>query len=537
MDKRTIIALILIFFVFFISNKLLWKKPPQKQITNEQAQKAVVEKNVKNNEILPTKSSTLEKQNEYFNDVELNDNIVLENDVVKMIFTNQGGNIRQIFLKDIMMEDKKTPVELLLSDKGLLNVKFITESESINLANHNFSYNQDDDIVEFFIQSGDKKVIQKVFRLKENYNLSMNLKIGGFGVIESYNLGMDTGVYFDYKGDKRFTNYIKEVSQIDNKVVKVGLKNALKGEKLSGNIDWTAVKSKYFMLAAIPGRRVDLREISVSADNNLLKQIAKIEVSRVKVDDSFDFYFGPVDYDNLKAYNIGLENSMEFGWKLIRPISKLILQLLKFLYKLIPNYGIAIIIMSIMIKVIFYPLTHKGMRSTHKMQEIQPLIKEVQSKYKNNPQKAQKEVMAIYKEHGVSPLGGCLPLLLQMPVFFALYPVLQSTIALRHANFIFWIKDLSVPDPYYILPIIMGISMFLQQKLMSPKPAPNMDEKQIAQMKTQKMMMYGMPIFLVFIFKSLPAGLVLYWFSYNLLSIGEQLLIKKGGRNLVSQKE
>jgi len=420
MDKRTIIALILIFFVFFISNKLLWKKPPQKQITNEQAQKAVVEKNVKNNEILPTKSSTLEKQNEYFNDVELNDNIVLENDVVKMIFTNQGGNIRQIFLKDIMMEDKKTPVELLLSDKGLLNVKFITESESINLANHNFSYNQDDDIVEFFIQSGDKKVIQKVFRLKENYNLSMNLKIGGFGVIESYNLGMDTGVYFDYKGDKRFTNYIKEVSQIDNKVVKVGLKNALKGEKLSGNIDWTAVKSKYFMLAAIPGRRVDLREISVS-DNTSLKQIAKIEVSRVKVDDSFDFYFGPVDYDNLKAYNIGLENSMEFGWKLIRPISKLILQLLKFLYKLIPNYGIAIIIMSIMIKVIFYPLTHKGMRSTHKMQEIQPLIKEVQSKYKNNPQKAQKEVMAIYKEHGVSPLGGCLPLLLQFSLLYILF--------------------------------------------------------------------------------------------------------------------
>ena len=283
------------------------------------------------------------------------------------------------------------------------------------------------------------------------------------------------------------------------------------------------------MLAAIPGRRVDLREISVSADNTSLKQIAKIEVSRVKVDDSFDFYFGPVDYDNLRTFNIGLENSMEFGWKLIRPISKLILKLLMFLYKMIPNYGIAIIIMSIMIKVVFYPLTHKGMRSTHKMQEIQPLIKEVQSKYKNNPQKAQKEVMAIYKEHGVSPLGGCLPLLLQMPVFFALYPVLQSTIALRHANFIFWIKDLAIPDPYYILPIIMGISMFLQQKLMSPKPSSNMDEKQMAQMKTQKMMMYGMPIFLVFIFKSLPAGLVLYWFSYNILSIGEQLLIKKGG--------
>lgn len=536
MDKRTIIALILIFFVFFISNKLLWKEPPQKQITNEQAQKAVVEKNVKNNEILPTKSSTLKKQNEYFNDVELNDNIVLENDVVKMIFTNQGGNIRQIFLKDIMMEDKKTPVELLLSDKGLLNVKFITESKSINLANHNFSYNQDDDIVEFFVQSEGKKVIQKLFQLKENYNLSMNLKIEDFGMIDSYNLGMDTGVYFDHNGDKRFKSYIKAVSQVDNNIEKIGIKNAAKGKLFYGNIDWTVVKSKYFMLAAIPGRRVDLREISVSADNNSLKQIAKIEISRVKVDDSFDFYFGPVDYDNLRTFNIGLENSMEFGWKLIRPVSKLILKLLMFLYKMIPNYGIAIIIMSIMIKVVFYPLTHKGMRSTHKMQEIQPLVKEIQAKYKNNPQKAQKEVMAIYKEHGVSPLGGCLPLLLQMPVFFALYPVLQSTIALRHAEFVLWIKDLAVPDPYYVLPIIMGISMFLQQKLMSPKLAPNMDEKQMMQMKTQKMMMYGMPIFLVFIFKSLPAGLVLYWLSYNLLSIFEQIFIRKKSEALVHQK-
>lgn len=528
MNKRTLLALLLIFIVFIISNKFLWKKPQQEQIVIQQ-KKEVVSETITDKELEPKEPIIPLGDKEDFQEIYINDNIVLENDVLKIIFTNRGGNIRQIFLKDIMMEDKKTPIELLLSDKGLLNIKFITESESINLANHNFSYNQDDDIVEFFIQSEGKKVIQKVFRLKENYNLSMNLKIEGFGVIESYNLGMNTGVYFDHNGDKRFKSYIKAVSQVDNNIEKIGIKNAAKGKLFYGNIDWTVVKSKYFMLAAIPGRRVDLREISVSADNNSLKQIAKIEVSRVKVDDSFDFYFGPVDYENLRAYNIGLENSMEFGWKLIRPVSKLILKLLMFLYKMIPNYGIAIIIMSIMIKVIFYPLTHKGMRSTHKMQEIQPLIKEVQSKYKNNPQKAQKEVMAIYKEHGVSPLGGCLPLLLQMPVFFALYPVLQSTIALRHAEFVLWIKDLAVPDPYYILPIIMGISMFLQQKLMSPKPSPNMDEKQMAQIKTQKMMMYGMPIFLVFIFKSLPAGLVLYWFSYNLLSIFEQLLIRKGG--------
>ncbi|TSA23797.1 membrane protein insertase YidC, partial [bacterium] len=132
----------------------------------------------------------------------------------------------------------------------------------------------------------------------------------------------------------------------------------------------------------------------------------------------------------------------------------------------------------------------------------------------------------------VSPLGGCLPLLIQFPFLFALYPVLQSTIELRHAGFIFWLKDLSIPDPYYILPILMGITMFFQQKLMSQQPTPNMDEKQLAQLKTQKFMMYGMPVFFVFIFKSLPAGLVLYWFTYNILSVIEQLSIRKKTQTL-----
>ncbi len=524
MDKRTILALLLIFIVFIISNKLLWKKPQQEQIVIQQ-KKEVVSETITDKELEPKEPIIPLGDKEDFQEIYINDNIVLENDVVKIIFTNRGGNIKQIILKNIMKDDKMTPVELLLSEKGLLNIYFITESDSVNLGKHNLAYTQRNNIVEFYIEAEGMKIVQKSFQLHNDYQLSMNLMIEDFGVIESYNLGMDSGVFFDQKGDKRFISYIQTVSQIDNKISKVGFKKAIKGELLYGNVDWTVVKSKYFMIAAIPDRRVKLREISIYTDNNSLQQISRIEVSRIKIDHDFKFYFGPVDYDNLKA--IGLEKSISFG--MLKPISKLILKLLKFLYKLVPNYGFAIIILSIVLKLLFSPLTHKSTQSTQKMQQVQPLIKGIQAKYKNNPQKAQKEIMALYKEHGVSPLGGCLPLLLQMPVFFALYPVLQSTIALRHANFILWIKDLSIPDQYYILPIIMGISMFLQQKLMSPKPSPNMDEKQLAQIKTQKMMMYGMPIFLVFIFKSLPAGLVLYWLSYNILSIFEQLLIRKGG--------
>jgi YidC/Oxa1 family membrane protein insertase len=531
MDKRTLLAVLLIFIIFYISNKFLWKTPIEPKQAIQTTKKDVIPKSPISKESASwrTKPILFAGGEESLKEAELNENIVLENDVVKMVFTNRGGNIKQIYLKTIMNSDKTTPIEMLLSEKGLLNIKLNTEADTINLSNYILKYNKGEREVEFFLEVDNKKILQKSFHLQDDYRLGMNLAAEGVGVIGSYILGMDTGVYFDQKGDKRFQNYIKAVSQVDNKIEKTGVKTARKGKQFYGNIDWTVAKSKYFMLAAIPDRRIELREISVFADENAIKQTAKVEVARRKLVHHFDFYFGPVDYDNLRAYNIGLENSMEFGWKLIRPISKLILQLLRFLYKLIPNYGIAIIILSIIIKVVFYPLTHKGTRSAQKMQEIQPLVKEIQSKHKNNPQKMQQEMMKIYKEHGVSPLGGCLPMLLQFPIFFALYPILQTTIALRHANFALWIKDLSVSDPYYILPIVMGISMFLQQKLMSPKLAPNMDEKQMMQMKTQKMMMYGMPIFLVFIFASLPAGLVLYWLFYNILSIGEQMLVKKGG--------
>jgi YidC/Oxa1 family membrane protein insertase len=539
MNKNVIIALVLVFLVLFISSRLLYppqpaSPPPQEQQAIPESPKEVQTESVEEEQqpiLLHPRASILEESDE----IEINENIALENDTIKVIFTNEGGAIKQVYLKNIFKQNKGDPVPLILDDNGLLNITLVTENDSIDLSNHIFQYEVKNGSVEFFIESEEgERIIQKIFTLKGGYDVAMDIRTADLGTIYSYDLLMDTGVYFDRNGDKRYQNYIKAMAHINGKIEKVELKDAKEGESLYGNVDWSAIKSKYFIIAAIPEKRVGIQEIKVFADGDTIRQTLEVEVNRRSIDHHFDFYMGPVDYDNLVAYGIGLENTVDLGWTVLRPISRGILQLLMFLYSLVPNYGIAIILLAIIIKLIFFPLTRKSVHSTQrmqKMQELQPQVQEIQRKYKDNPQKSQQEIMKLYKEHGVNPLsgcaGGCLPLLLQMPILFALYPVLQSTIELRHAGFALWIKDLSAPDPYYILPIVMGISMFLQQKLLSPQPSDKMTEQQKAQMRTQRMMMYFMPIFLVFIFLSLPAGLVLYWLFYNIFSIFEQVTIRR----------
>jgi YidC/Oxa1 family membrane protein insertase len=538
MSKNVILALVLIFLVLFISSRLLYPPqpvttPPQEQQDIPESSKEVQVESPKEEQppiSLRPQAPILEESAE----IEVNENIVIENDTIKVIFTNKGGTIREVYLKNIFKQDKGEPVPLLLGDNGLLNLAIQTENDSIDLSNHIFQYEIEDGRVEFFLESNGEKIIQKIFTLKSGYDIAMDIKTADLGTIYSYDLLMDAGVYFDQNGDRRYQNYIKAMAQINGKIEKVELKDAKEGKSLYGNVNWSAIKSKYFIIAAIPEKRVGIQEIKVFADEDTIRQTLEVEVARRMIDHHFDFYLGPVDYDNLVAYGIGLESTVDLGWTVLRPISRGILQLLMFLYSLIPNYGVAIILLAIIIKLIFFPLTRKSVHSTQrmqKMQELQPMVQEIQRKYKDNPQKSQQEIMKLYKEHGVNPLsgcaGGCLPLLLQMPILFALYPVLQSTIELRHAEFALWLKDLSAPDPYYILPIVMGISMFLQQKLLSPTPSENMTEQQKAQMRTQRMMMYFMPIFLVFIFLSLPAGLVLYWLFYNIFFIFEQVTIRR----------
>ena len=234
-------------------------------------------------------------------------------------------------------------------------------------------------------------------------------------------------------------------------------------------------------------------------------------------------YIGPQETETLRAFGLGLEKTMEMGWALFRPLAEGVLWILGHMYRVIPNYGVVIILFSVVMKLVFWPLTRTSTESMKKMQALQPKIQEIQQKYKDNREKLSQETMKLYQKEKVNPMAGCLPLLVQMPVFIALYQSLAHTIALRSAPFVLWMNDLSQPDALFslpfslpflgnefnVLPILMSASMWLQTKI---TPTANIGG-QMALMNTL------MPVIFLFMFYQMPSGLVLYWLVVNIMSI------------------
>ena len=235
----------------------------------------------------------------------------------------------------------------------------------------------------------------------------------------------------------------------------------------------------------------------------------------LQVESNFKLYYGPKADEELLKFGYNLEMSHDMT---LEVLAGPLLDLLRFIYGLVGNYGVAIIILTIIVRLVLFPLTYKGMKSMKRMQQLTPRMKKLQEKYKNNKEKLNKEMMDLYRKNKVNPLGGCLPLLLQIPVFFALYSSLSSAVELRHAPFIFWISDLSQPDGLGITPLLMGVSMYIQQK-MTPQTAM-MDSTQV---KIMQMLPF---IFTIFSF-TFPSGLTMYWVTSNVLSIAQQQIINR----------
>ncbi len=230
---------------------------------------------------------------------------------------------------------------------------------------------------------------------------------------------------------------------------------------------------------------------------------------------AFNGYIGPKDYKVLESIDTVLVNAIEYGW--FTWAAAPLFTLLMWLHGIFGNWGWAIVALTIIIRFILFPLTHKGMMGMQKIKEIAPKVKELQTKYKGDPQRMNAAVMELYKKHNANPLGGCLPLLLQIPVFFAIYRVLLNAVELQGAEWIFWINDLSRMDPYIILPLLMGASMYYQQKMTPNTFTDPMQEK----------IFKFLPIIFTFFFITFPSGLVLYWFVNNLFSIGQQVMVNK----------
>jgi YidC/Oxa1 family membrane protein insertase len=310
----------------------------------------------------------------------------------------------------------------------------------------------------------------------------------------------------------------------------------------SGLCSWAAIRTKYFVIALIP-ENVKTASVTFGGKgikvNNVVERYYNASLNVIKnketLADSFRVYLGPLDNSILALYGNDLnELVLNHGWyeRTFRPISLPIVALLKFFNSFIPNYGIVIIIFSILVKILVYPLTKKSYRSMKEMSKVQPLLLELKEKYKGDPQRYQKETMKLYKEHGINPLGGCVPILLQLPLLAALYTVFRSTIQLRGASFIpGWIDDLSRADtiftlpfslPMYgnqfnLLPVLMAGSTIIQSKMTITDPK-------------QKAMIYFMPIFMLVLFNQFPSGLNLYYTLFNVWTILQQKLIDNRGK-------
>jgi len=310
-------------------------------------------------------------------------------------------------------------------------------------------------------------------------------------------------------------------------------------ETLDGQTDWAAIKSKYFIASIIPhnsGIYGMLEAENQFFANREITPGYKIHIGHHSNDRTLSgkIYIGPQDINEMRLTDSNIEEAMNWGYSIIRPISKFILKLLKFLHKpfdgFVINYGFVLILFAFMVRLLTGPLTKKATVSNQKMQKLQPQIKKLQAKFKDEPMKLNQETMALWRQHGVNPLGGCLPIVIQMPLLFALFVTFRTTIEFRGEPFFLWITDLSQPDiimnlpfhiPIYgahiaILPLLMGITMFFQQKLTSA----TMDS-------SQKPIMYMMTGFFFLIFNSFPSGLNLYYATSNLLNIIQQWNLKK----------
>uniref|UniRef100_A0A7C4U6K1 Membrane protein insertase YidC n=1 Tax=candidate division WOR-3 bacterium TaxID=2052148 RepID=A0A7C4U6K1_UNCW3 len=462
-------------------------------------QNYVVKKRVQNvkegnkEEIVPKKEEVEIVQNK--EEGENVKEILFENEKLKVTFENINGSIKNIFIKDYNVN---------LSGKDIiLKTSFVKGAKRI-IKDIPFNYEIKGDTVRFFFK--DSIEYEKMYIFNNGYSIKLIQK----PELEYYYTVLRFETDEKHSDKDRFNGAVYSLAR---KVFTIQDRGFLKQESkaILGIVDWAGYKTKYFFFGVIPEETGEELIIEKIYDNAGITLRYKNEVT---------LYAGPLEYYTLRSVKIGLEDAIYFGASWLRPIAKLIFFFITFLHKYIPNYGVVIIILTIVLTIILSPINIISYKSMKTMKDIQPKIQELQRKYKDDPKTLNIEMMELYRKSGVNPFSGCFPLLLQIPIFFSLYAVLSSTIELKGAHFIFWIKDLSAKDPFYVLPILMGITMFLQQKFFTPQTGSGSQEQ-------QKMMTYIMPVLFTFIFLNFPSGLTLYWLLYNILSMLLQYLIKK----------
>ncbi len=484
--------------------------------------------------------------------------ITVETDLYTAKISSKGGVIKKWTLKKYNKWDQ-VPTQLINGNKGELYLSFRTtdnkridsrdlyfQFENLDKDYYRIGKDQEFSIVSKLEVADGQSIVNSIKLHGSDYTIDANINVTGMDdaiTNRGYDLVWSDGIKYQEKNSVDESTDATAILRMGGEIEEFNADE----EPISptGIIDYAAIKTKYFGMAIIPqpwqefDGTVDVEGISKKVKNDGLVEKYEIAI-RLPYDggeqsNSFKIYLGPLEYDRLEKY--GVTDLVNFGFRYgIRQIGEyLMLPLLNLIHGMIPNYGIALILFSIIIKFLLYPLSIKQLQSTQKMQVLAPEIAKVREKYADDNTKQQQEIMQLYSKYGANPAGGCLPMVLQMPILFALWQLLRSQIDLRQTEFIWWITDLSVPDKlFYIgipfMPIVsglalaMGITMFIQQKLTITDPR-------------QKSMIYMMPVMMTIMFSNLPAGLNLYYFMFNLLSIGQQVWMNKYSKNRVTLED
>ena len=343
----------------------------------------------------------------------------------------------------------------------------------------------------------------------DSYIVDVALKSTGLTGSVRVGVGTNFGIVEWGEG---FIGSVGPASRVDDKIEKEVPDSEVERK---GAVKWGGLQDKYFLSVLIPKEGTGV--VARKEGEKLVSSAVRMPIDSTGSPILFQLFAGPKEYDTLQSLGIGLEDTIDFGWFLfgswdmVRAVAKPIFSVLRAINDYTHNYGITIILLTVAIKLLFVPLQYKSYKSMKQMQEIQPKVLALQEKFKDDRERLNKELIKVYRDNKVNPVGGCLPMVLQMPVFVALFNILYMTIDLRQAPLGLWITDLSVQDPYYILPIIMGVSMLIMQKIQPTTMDP-----------AQAKIMLLLPALMTFLFINFPAGLVLYWLTNNVLSIVQQ---------------
>ena len=595
MDKRTALAFALMFVVLLVW-QTVWSPPKDQNVDDQSTESAPIE------ESAPFSSSSAPEPGRVISEAEVAEEIVdaaelpglaatsegpvliLETDRYRAELDLVGADLRSWQLKRYLMKSGE-PVELIpdrspdVSGERAHALRIFTQNRILDLERVSFTPSGagliptgDPTRPYRVVLDEDRPTAEVLLTASVGNGAPFQLRLFLDNATSSFDVravldqprtdlarlevSWPSGIASSEPDSTREYNEFKAVARVGDDKHQKKFNDLKKGDgskgraSFQGTVAWAGVMSQYFTsFVDLPGS--PLGSVRFDGEYSMHLQGFAVEVPLQTAEGpglDYTVYMGALDYNRLKSIDPQLVELIDLGPSFFRPVTKLTLWLLIFLHGIIPNYGWVIILLSVVTKFLFYPLTKSSTRSMREMQLVQPELAKLKEKYKDDQQRQSAEMMKLYKEHGINPMAGCLPLLVQMPVFWALFTVLRKTIELRQEPFMLWINDLSLPDVLFqlpvtlpvlgnhfsLLPILMAVGMWAQTKIGTPAGVGG-GEGAMAQQ--QRMMTTFMPLFMLFIFYNTPSGLVLYWLVNTILTIGQTWQIHRNAPKTLAEKK